>query len=460
MIGKTFKNYRLEELLGKGGMGTVYRARDTRLDRLVAFKVLSEEYTTDGDRRRRFLQEARAACAVNHPAIAQIYDADEAEGVTFIAMELVEGRTVRRLVQDRELDVLGAVEIATQIGEGLAKAHEAGIVHRDIKSDNVMVTNDGHAKILDFGLAKLDAGDGGGGDGDPEATILRTVERTQQGMVVGTIGYMSPEQARGRDVDPRSDIFSLGIVVYEMVTGELPFRGDSPLDTLHAIAFEESAPVTSIRTNLPPSLQRVVNRCLRKRPEDRYQSASEFVRDMKRVRHDIESGVSRRLPLGDRLRDGVDSLRRMAPRQWIVPAIVGVAAVLLLVLILVRGASGAGGGDFFGPLFTFGLIGLLVWRRLRNRRWRLVRGFAKKAAKMEEVRLVSMRGDDVTVLVTGAKAKTYLRLNAMIDRVNGKLFFGEPFRLDLRDGISDEDLKSIVAAPGLAYVHDEVELPS
>jgi serine/threonine protein kinase len=269
MIQRSLKHYQIEEALGKGGMGVVYRARDTRLNRFVAIKVLSDQFTSDSERRARFLQEARAACAVNHPAIAQIYDADEEDGVTFIAMEFVEGSTVRRLIKNRELDLLGAVEIAIQITDGLAKAHAAGIIHRDIKSDNVMVTPDGHAKILDFGLAKLDATEPENGGADPAVTIQQTIAATQEGLVVGTIGYMSPEQARGRTLDHRSDLFSLGVVLYEMVTGELPFQGESPLDTLHAIAFDETRPVTSIRANLPVSLHRVVTKCLRKRPEDR-----------------------------------------------------------------------------------------------------------------------------------------------------------------------------------------------
>jgi len=306
LVGRTLAHYQIVEQLGAGGMGVVYRGLDTRLNRSVAIKVLPDELTADPDRKARFLQEARSASAVNHPAIAQIYGVDEVDGVVFIAMELVEGRTVRRLVADRELDSLGAVEIGTQVAEGLAKAHEAGIVHRDVKSDNIIVTPEGHAKILDFGLAKpFGSGEGGPNDGeDPEATVMRTLQATQAGMVVGTIGYMSPEQARSRPLDHRSDIFSLGIVLYEMVTGELPFRGESPLDTLHAIAFEETRPVTAVRAHLPPSLHRVVSRCLRKRPEDRYESATDVARELRIVAKEIDSGITRGTPLVDRLRDG------------------------------------------------------------------------------------------------------------------------------------------------------------
>lgn len=193
LVGRSLSHYDVVEQLGAGGMGVVYRATDTRLNRSVAIKVLPDGFMADQTLKARFLQEARSASAVNHPAIAQIYGVDQADGIDFIAMELVEGRTVRRLVQERELDILGAVEIGIQIAEGLAKAHEAGIVHRDVKTDNVIVTPDGHAKILDFGLAR--PFQGADGDGlDPEATIQATVQATQAGMVVGTIGYMSPER--------------------------------------------------------------------------------------------------------------------------------------------------------------------------------------------------------------------------------------------------------------------------
>ena len=296
MIGQTIKHYEVEELLGKGGMGVVYKARDTRLGRPVALKLLPPELTRDEDRKARFFQEARAASAVNHPAIAQIYDVDEGPEGLFIAMELVEGKTVKALIQGRELDVLGALEIAAQVASGLQKAHEAGIVHRDIKPENLVVTPDGHAKILDFGLAKLleapkdDAPDG--------ISHMETLAKTQAGIVLGTLRYMSPEQARGQAVDHRSDIFSLGIVLYEMVTGQLPFSGASALDTLHAIAFEETRPMTALRPNLPPSLQRVVTRCLRKRAPDRYPDAKELVRrpqdgPARGRERDLEPGVAR-----------------------------------------------------------------------------------------------------------------------------------------------------------------------
>ncbi|MEW5900678.1 MAG: serine/threonine-protein kinase, partial [Acidobacteriota bacterium] len=221
MVGRTLKHYRIEKLLGAGGMGVVYLARDTRLERPVALKLLRPELVADAQRKNRFLREARAAAAVTHPAIAQVYDIDEADGSIFIAMEYIDGGTVGRLIADGELDLIGSVEIAWQISEGLARAHEANIIHRDIKSDNIMVTRDGHAKLLDFGLAKLldsvEAESQAPDRSSAEAsqTLTRLEARTLDGVVLGTINYMSPEQARGRSLDQRSDIFSLGIVIYE-----------------------------------------------------------------------------------------------------------------------------------------------------------------------------------------------------------------------------------------------------
>ena len=215
LTGKALKHFQVEEMLGKGGMGVVYRGRDIRLDRPVAIKILRPDLTENRDRQRRFLQEARSAAAVTHPAIAQIYDVDEADGMTFIVMEFVEGRTVRQLIANHELDLVGSVEIALHVAEGLSKAHKANIVHRDIKSDNIMLAQDGHTKLLDFGLAKLlepiVANDGK--DIDRDLTKTRILQETQAGMVLGTAAYMSPEQARGKPVSQSSDIFSLGIVL-------------------------------------------------------------------------------------------------------------------------------------------------------------------------------------------------------------------------------------------------------
>jgi len=428
-------------------MGVVYRALDSRLQRMVALKILPEEFTSNPERRRRFLQEARAAGAVIHPAIAQIYDVDEIDGVTFIVMELVQGRTIADLVASRELDVLGAVEIAIQVAQGLAKAHEAGIVHRDVKSENIMVTPDGHAKLLDFGLAKLlEPPARGGPEGDPAE--METVAKTQAGVVVGTVAYMSPEQARAQAVDHRSDLFSLGVVLYHMAAGQLPFRGESPIDTLHAIAYEETRPITQIRANLPASLQRVISRCLRKRPEDRYPSADQLVADLRAVQREIESGISQRIPLAERIREGLQSIRELNPRQWLCTALAAAAVLAFFYLILSR-------WDL--PLVLFlGLVGLYVYRRVKQRPRRLLNRFVAKVKKMPEVRIVARHGQEVVVVVDRAMAKTYVRINSLMDKVNERRFFGEPFSVTVRDGLTAEEQRSLLQGSGVLHVRDDV----
>jgi tRNA A-37 threonylcarbamoyl transferase component Bud32 len=449
MIGQTIKHYEIEELLGKGGMGVVYKARDTRLGRSVALKLLPPELTRDAERKQRFSQEARAASAVNHPAIAQIYDVDEGPEGLFIAMELVQGKTVKALVQARELDLLGALEIASQVASGLQKAHEAGIVHRDIKPENLVVTPDGHAKILDFGLAKLleppkqEPPDG--------ISHMETIAKTQVGIVLGTLRYMSPEQARGQAVDHRSDIFSLGIVLYEMVTGQLPFSGASALDTLHAIAFEETRPMTALRANLPPSLQRVVTRCLRKRAPDRYPDARELVSDLKGVQREVESGISSRVSLAARLQERWRLMRDRSLGEWLLPG--GIVVVVLVVLIAL---FAGGSGDGLVPGLVFGTMGaLLVWRRIRNRRIRLARRFVSKVRKIPEVRLIALDGMRFTLVADQAQARTYVRANAALDSVNASMFFGEPFTLVVRDAVAAEEERGLLAGPGMLYVREQ-----
>ncbi len=339
VIGRTIKNYEIEEQLGKGGMGVVYRARDIRLNRPVALKVIAPEQIGDEDRRRRFVQEARAASAINHPAIAHIYEIDEVEGLLYIAMEFVEGSTLRQIAARRELDLSSAVDVAIQVADALASAHEAGIVHRDIKSDNVMVTKDGHPKVLDFGLAKQL---GGGSDPAGGASLLQTVTlaHTKAGMIVGTVSYMSPEQARGLPADKRSDIFSFGVVLYEMVAGKLPFEGASALDTMHALAFEPAAPVTTMRADIPWSLQRIIDMCLQKKADDRYQDLREAVTDLKAVKREVDSGVASGTPIAYRLKSWTrDWTRGFSKRGLLWGAILG-AIFLSAAVLLVWNGSG------------------------------------------------------------------------------------------------------------------------
>jgi serine/threonine protein kinase len=451
MLGQTIKHYRIEEELGKGGMGVVYRARDSRLERSVALKLLPQEFTADPDRRRRFLQEARAASAVTHPAIAQVYDVDEEDGAAFIVMERVEGKTLRSLIQGRELDLLGAIEIAMQVAGGLAKAHEAGIVHRDIKAENIMVTPDGHAKILDFGLARLLEPP----RPDPstpadDISHMETVAKTQAGMVLGTLRYMSPEQARGQPTDNRSDIFSLGVVLYEMVTGAVPFSGETPLDTLHAIAFQETKSIMALRPGLPFSLQRVIDRCLRKSRDERYEDARHLASDLKDVKREIESGITSSASMKDRIREALRSLRDRTPAEWATPmALAAFAIAVLVVVVAIK-------GDVFGALVPIGIGTLLVYRRLRNRNIRLMRRFADKSKKMPEVRMVVVSGQQATVVVDNALAKTYVRINSLMEGTNRKMFFGDPFTVVVRDSVTPEETRAFLTGPGVLYVRPDV----
>jgi hypothetical protein len=448
--GHAVKHYRIEEALGKGGMGVVHRAVDTRLGRPVAVKFLPTEFTRDPERKRRFFQEAHAAAAVSHPSIAQVYDVDEADGAAFIVMELVPGKTVRRLVENRELDLLGALEIAAQVASGLAAAHEAGIVHRDIKAENIMVTPDGHAKILDFGLAKLlePPGAARASPSPDDISHLETLARTQAGLVLGTPRYMSPEQARGLDVDHRSDIFSLGIVLYEMITGQPPFQGHSPVDTLHAIAFEETRPVTALKANVPPSVQRVIARCLRKRREDRYGAARELAADLRAVQREVESGVSGATPLRARVDDAWRSVRDALGGRWMVPAVVG-ASVAVVVLVVMRP------DDWVGVAFMFGLPGLYLYRRFRHRRAHLLRKFVARAGKLPEVRMIAVAGTQVTVVADQAIARTHVRLSALLQSVNTQMFFGEPFTMAVREPLTGDETRALLASAAVLYARDD-----
>jgi len=295
MIGRTIAHYQLTAKLGAGGMGEVYLAEDTHLDRKVALKLLPSEFTLNEDRLRRFVQEAKAAAALNHPNIAHIYEVGESDGTHFIAMEFVDGDTLTTKLH-REKGTLGTLlKFLSQVAEGLAKAHAAGIVHRDLKPDNIMITRDGYAKILDFGLAKLietRSSSGAAGASEEAATAMMPVQPlSAAGSVMGTVGYMSPEQAQGKTVDQRSDIFSFGCVLYEASTGRRPFEGDSAIDTLHKIIYAAAPPIAEFNPDAPADLQRIVRRCLAKDPEKRYQTIRDAANDLEDIRRELENEV-------------------------------------------------------------------------------------------------------------------------------------------------------------------------
>jgi serine/threonine-protein kinase len=272
MIGKTLRNYRITEMLGAGGQGTVYKATDLKLGRTVVIKVLPEELTAKGSNLKRFDREARLASSLDHPNICTIFDLDEVDGVHFIAMQCVEGKNVRQLVSGRPLELKTALLIILQVADALAAAHSRGIIHRDIKSGNVMVTPSGQVKVLDFGLAKL--------LDEPQAAssgAIHLSELTEVGVPYGTATYAAPEQARGERVDRRADIFSTGVLLYEMLTGTWPFRGKTTIDVRHAVLHEEPPPVSEFRSDpIPPRLQQILNRALAKDPSDRFQKMEEF----------------------------------------------------------------------------------------------------------------------------------------------------------------------------------------
>jgi len=310
MIGKTISHYRVLEKLGEGGMGIVYKAEDTRLKRTVALKFLSPAAVGSAEEKTRFVHEAQAAAALDHPNICTVYEVDDCEGQAYIAMAYIDGQSLKEKIECGPLKLNEALDIAAQIALGLDKAHKQSIVHRDIKPANVMITQDGVAKIVDFGLAKLG----------------RRTKLTQTGTTLGTAAYMSPEQARGEVVDHRTDIWSLGVVLYEMVTGQLPFQGDYEQAVIYSIVNEEPEPVTRLRPDLPSDIDEIVTRALAKDPQMRHQTTEEFLQELRA----LQSGTA--LPLGAR----VAPVRRLrfhtAKLAW--PAgilvLLGVAALFLL----------------------------------------------------------------------------------------------------------------------------------
>ena len=290
MVGQTFLHYRILEKIGEGGMGAVYKALDTHLDRPVAVKVLPPDKVADADRKSRFIQEAKAASALRHPNIVVIHDIASDRGLDFMVMEFVEGRSLDLLIGRKGIRLNEALGYAVQIADGLAKAHAAGIVHRDLKPSNVMVTGDGLAKILDFGLAKLTENAPVSGAGPTVTMDLDSKPRTEEGLIVGTAAYMSPEQAEGKKVDARSDIFSFGAVLYEMLTGHKAFGRGSPIKTLAAVLNEEPKPASDVSEAVPAELDRILGRCLRKDPQRRWQTMSDLKVALQDLKEDSESG--------------------------------------------------------------------------------------------------------------------------------------------------------------------------
>ena len=349
LIGRTLSRYEILSEISRGGMGVVYRARDVRLNREVALKVLPPDLVADPERRARFVQEAQAASSIEHPHIAVIHEIDEIDGVSFIAMELVRGEQLSDLIARGALPAGRALDLGVEIAEGLARAHDKGVVHRDLKPANVMLSEDGHAKIIDFGLAKLvDAlsGDAAG------PTVIRN--ETDPGRVLGTVTYMSPEQARGERVDHRSDVFSFGLLLHEMLTGQPPFRGSSGIDTMHAILHRPVPALPAlgptVTAEATADVQRILEKCLAKDPADRYQGMRDIVVDLRAARRRLESsGVS---PVMGAARSAGEGLRNA--RAY------GAVAVLVLSLAAVGYLKARSSGSSVLPISSNGKPSIAV----------------------------------------------------------------------------------------------------
>jgi serine/threonine protein kinase len=360
--GTHLGRYEIRSKLGAGGMGEVYLAEDSELHRNVALKILPSDVSSNRDRMRRFKQEATAAAALNHPNIAHIYEIGEREGTNFIVMEFVDGLTLRQLIHERQTELPKLLRYLQHVAEGLAKAHAGGIVHRDLKPDNIMVTREGHAKILDFGLAKLieQQTSQTTAQGMSELATALIQPHSMPGAVVGTVGYMSPEQAQGRvqEIDRRSDIFSFGCILYEAITRRKAFEGKDAIDSLNKIIREQPIPIASLNPEVPYDLQKIVRRCLAKDPDERHQSIKDVAIELKEVRRELQAGagIDTTVPPPSRAGSTVEaidsdgsraaaastSLSRSAPShpssaEYIVSGIKqhkGAAAVVTVVLVL------------------------------------------------------------------------------------------------------------------------------
>jgi len=308
--------YEILSPLGAGGMGEVYRARDTRLGRDVALKILPESFARDQERLRRFEQEARAVAALNHPNIVAIYDVGQSNGSPFLVSELLEGESLRGVIERGPMPQRKATEFAVQVTQGLAAAHEKGIIHRDLKPENLFATRDGRAKILDFGLAKLARGSGGASDAD---SVTLASSHTAPGVVMGTASYMAPEQVRGEATDARTDIFALGSVLFEMLSGQRAFQRDTPAETMTAVLKEDPPEFSDAARPVSPALERIVRRCLEKDPGHRFQSAKDLSFALSTLSGSDASSAARTVKV---------------PSRFPLPLAVGVALALVIGAVL------------------------------------------------------------------------------------------------------------------------------
>jgi len=445
LAGTLLGPYKILAPLGAGGMGEVYRARDSRLGREVAVKVLPAAFSADADRLRRFEQEARSASALNHPNILTIHDIGTHEGAPYVVSEVLEGETLRDRLAGAALPARKAIDYAVQIAHGLAAAHEKGIVHRDLKPENLFVTKDGRVKILDFGLAKLTRQEAPSGD-ETSAPTLPGV--TEPGIVMGTVGYMSPEQVRGLTVDARSDIFSFGAILYEMLAGKAAFAGITPADRMSAILKEEPAELAQSVAGTSPSLERIVRRCLEKSPEERFQSARDLAFALAEATSASLAPPSVGLPLG----------LRTPRRFWFASLVVGLAALLALLVAVDPGGlrkrllgrappsriesiavlplqnlSGDPGQDYFADGMTEALIAdLAEIRALRVISRSSVEQYKDRKKPLRQI----ARELGVDALVEGSVTRSGERVRITAQLIHGKSdthLWAKTYQRDLRD---------------------------
>ena len=450
--------YRVLAPIGAGGMGEVYRARDTKLDRDVALKVLPPEVAT-AEALRRFEQEARAASSLNHPNIVAIYDVGRVESIAYIAMELVEGQTLRGLMANGPMPIREALRIAAKVADVLASAHERGVTHRDLKPENVMIARDGYVKLLDFGLAKVRLNIASGDHTQP-------LTHTTAGHVFGTAAYMSPEQAAGRPVDFRSDQFSLGIILYEMVAGKRPFDRETSAETLTAIIREDPPPLPDVAEGSARDLQQIVNRCLAKSPHDRYASTRDLARDLRDLRNRLTAG-------SDSTERSLRTFGMTAPR---LPVIATIAAVLLVLtaatLLMTRSRTAAApapavkalavlpfrdlSGSPDGQILSDGISEMISARIAQARGLRVLSPFDGAPQKGDPLEIARRRG--ASLLLTGGvqHAGEGLRVSFQVqDAATGQRLAGDMVTAQSADVFTLEDLvaDSVLQALNVSRAH-------